>query len=825
MLRSLYFKAIFVTFCTFSLRGSGENSASGLQQAMNGVVEDASGAVVPDAIIRLKGPTDREVRSDQQGRFAFPGLRPGRYQIVVEKTGFEPCVQQLNWQGGAPELRLRIQPASARQAIHVVAAADQAAEAIDRLPGTLLENARAITVVREQEMRERDARSINDLLAFVPGMALNSLRTGGYHFYARGYRMGPEDTRVDGFTGLNLSGGYGASTFGIDQVVFLRGPAGILFGPAGSPGGMIQMITKKPQPIRSTQLDLRSSTFHGQGIGLWERPSISFDLDSTGAIIRSDRLLYRALATVENSRYFTANVLDRDRLARFSLLAKLDQVGRYTLLPVFQYGSMTRPAGGGIVVSPSTSLSTSDGRMGPIFTSDLSPHNVNLSAGGHRYFTSQSGFDFRAIPATDWTINLNYRWLRNDRHINQWTPEVNSPAQIRLLEERFEVLRLQSKSDSLNRHHNVDFNTSYEYRGSGWRNLAQVGTFSRVVGVRNTSPLGPVPPARAPIHIYTGQQPMPLQDLYPALAFGPWTMTTLWNGYWQTRSWLWSERLVLTFGLGYGQSHPGGQPVRKGNVIPNGSALFRLKRDMAVYYSYSESFNPVDPTLENFAGQRNVFEPITGFNHEAGLKLDLPFRRTTATLSFFRNGISNALVQSGINDVNVNGVRYYMAAGSRRARGAELSAESFFARDWFVSAAVAYTDGLYTGVGPASAAATLAIPGSRAEKTPRWSWNSRLRYERSEGRLGGWRAAIILLHQGERLGSNGARTVSAPDPLLLPAFTRLDASLAYRINRHWEWALYAENLTDRRIFINAATGASMEMMPPRSFTTRLSYRF
>jgi outer membrane receptor protein involved in Fe transport len=155
----------------------------------------------------------------------------------------------------------------------------------------------------------------------------------------------------------------------------------------------------------------------------------------------------------------------------------------------------------------------------------------------------------------------------------------------------------------------------------------------------------------------------------------------------------------------------------------------------------------------------------------------------------------------------------------------ELSGDYRLLRDVMMSAAVSYTDAVYTGTGPASAAATLAIPGSKAEKTPKWAWNSRVSYERSEGRLAGFGGSFILLWQDQRLGSNGARTFAAPDPLMLPSYTRADASLFYRFNRHIEAAFYLENLTDRRIFLNATTGSSIEMAPPRTGTVRLSYRF
>lgn len=806
--------------------GSAAREAAGPACAVEIVLRDPSGAVVPGAWLQVSGPLDQQGKTDEEGRFCLDAGREGAYVVLVEKTGFEKAAMQFRISGQAERLEMELKPAAVRQSIDVVATPDWAAEYVDRIPGSLLETARSVTVIDAKHLHERNFRNVHDLLFFTPGMAPNSMRVGGYHFYARGFRMGPEDTRVDGATGVNMSGGYSASTFGVEQVAVLRGPAGLLYGPAGSPGGLIHLITKKPQPVRSTQFDFRGGLVPGQGLGFAERPSGLFDFDSTGAVTAGGRLQYRALFTAENIRYFTKNVLDRNRHARGSLLFRLDRNGMYTVMPVFQYGVMLRPAGGGLVISPSTSLSTNDGLTGPIFLHDLTPHSVNHSAGIQRYYSSQSGFDFRAIPAPNWTANLTYRWLRNDRHIHQWTPVVNNADQITLLVEQQEVLRQQAKSDNRNRHHNIDFNSSYEWRGSQLRNLTQLGAFTRVVGVASTSPAGAAPPPGWPIRIYTGTQRLGgPTDVYPPLRFGAWQHTTIWNGYMQNRTWLFDDRLVLTLGLGYGQSHPGGQAVRKGGVMPNYSALYRVHRKVAVYYSYSESFNPVDPTLEDALGRRNVFDPVRGFNHEAGVKLDMPSRRATASLNWFRTGIDNSLVQSGINDFNVNGARYYIPAGTRRGEGFELTLEKRLLRGFFVQGGAAWIEAWYTGAGPASAAATLAIPGSRAEKTPRWAWNARFGYERSEGRFAGWNGGIALAYQGVRFGSNGARTFSGPDPLLLPAYTRVDASLGYRVSRHWDWSLVVENVADRRIFLNATTGAAIEQAPPRTAMMRISYRF
>lgn len=772
----------------------------------------------------LRGATDREAYSDLEGRFALAALRAGNYTVVIERAGFKLEQRNLTLVNNVEKMTFTLQPAPVSEIINITSS-DGATENFTKLPGSLHETPRALTLLNADQMRERNLRSVPEALNAIPGMSVNSYRAGGYHFYARGYRMGPEDTRVDGFIGTNVGGGFGASLFGIEQAVVLRGPAGLLYGSTTSPGGLINLITKKPQELRSTRIDVRGGGYAGNGVGFAERPSFSVDFDTTGAFDQNARVMYRALATLENQNYFTAGTLDRNRYVSGALTLRLDGLGRYTLTPQAQYARFNRPTGGGIVVSPTTSLATNDGNRGPINTNDLSPLDVNLSSGGRIDETAQAGFDFRAAFTPRWNANLAYRFMRNDTFIDQFQPQVNSAAQLALLRTQHQVQRVQSKSDTARRYQNLDANTSYEWRGATWKNLTQVGAFTRVTSTRGTTIQGAAPAAQAPINIYTGIAATRLNDTHPTLIYGAFSDTTNWNGYLQNRASLFNNRVIFTLGLGYGQNHPDGRAVQKGDVVPNYALVINATKQLALYGSYATSFNPIDPTLENAAGVRGAFNPTTGKNYEFGAKYDLLSRRASATLSFFKNEVSNALVQTGLTEVNRNGNRFYVEAGTRRSRGVELSGDYQVRANWFVSGALSFTDAIYTGEGPVSAASTLALPSSRAEKTPRWAWNATTRYERSEGKLAGLAGSLSLLWQDERLGSNGARTFSAPDPLQLPAYARVDAALSYRLNEHWDWALNLDNLTDRKIFVNATVGSAMEIAPPRALTMRVGYRF
>jgi outer membrane receptor protein involved in Fe transport len=309
---------------------------------IGGAVVDESGAAISGARLTLRGATDCETFTDAQGHFAFATLRKGRYTVVIERAGFKPEQRQVDFEGLSQSLQFTLTPATVNEVINITSS-DGAIENFTKLPGSLHETPRALTLLNSEQMRERNLRTVPEALNAIPGMSVNSYRTGGYHFYARGYRMGPEDTRVDGFIGLNVGGGFGASLFGVEQAVVLRGPAGLLYGSTSSPGGLINLITKRPQELRQTRIDVRGGGYAGNGVSFSERPSFSVDLDTTGAFDKNSRILYRGLATLENNNYFTAGTLDRNRYLSGMLTFRLDSLGRYTLTPQAQYARFNRP--------------------------------------------------------------------------------------------------------------------------------------------------------------------------------------------------------------------------------------------------------------------------------------------------------------------------------------------------------------------------------------------------------------------------------------------------------------------------------------------------
>jgi len=702
---------------------------------------------------------------------------------------------------------------------------------------TLRETPRSVTVMSAERIKEQNFTTANAAFNYTPGVFANSYGQGGYHFYSRGQRMAAVDNRVDGFSGIAGGGDYSPGLFGIEKTVMLRGPAGMLYGASGAPGGVVNLITKKPETAKATQLDLRMGPYGGSSVGFNSASSFGADIDATGPLTEDGRVLYRAQGTVENQSHFTADVMDRNRFAALALTYDFDGTGKYLLTPMLQMTRQNRPAGRGSAISPSSSLSLNDGQDGINFD-DMSPLDVNLSAGGRLDETFLAGGDFHAKPITAIQVNAAYRYFTYDTDVNQFTPVAASLVQTDPNDEKsWTVQRRQSKSITERFNHGFDLNTSYDHRPGNtdfWKTFTQIGFNARITGTDRSASSGNGPNQSA-INIYTGETATALKDSNFALVENFNNTSYQWNSYLQNQTALWGETLVLTLGLGYMQEHldrdysrtSAPKPDNLGDILatrygrptPNAALMFNVHRDLGLYTSYSTSYTLPAGDLEDKNGETGHFDPEEGVNYEIGVKYDIPARSASFTAAWFWTESKNDLVQTTGNERNPRGNNYYLQidGDGRRGAGVEWSGEIEVLRNWRLTGGGAYIDVINRS------STDEVADGSRGDKVPEWSFNAFSRYDIKQGVMRGVGASLGFIYQGDRLSA--LKTATNPDPLIMPWFTRLDLGLYYRVNNNLDFALNVENLAnDERIVYGGSTGSSIELGSPRRATFRTSYR-
>ena len=152
--------------------------------SLRGTITDPSGAVVSGVSIQLRGPArEQRVRTDSTGRYSFPELAPGNYQVRITARGFS-VVQKKNVEIRQPRI-LDVQ-----LAIHGEAQVVTVEDELGRVGATADANGDRMV------LRERQLAALSDdpeeLALQLQALAGPAPGPGGGEFF------------IDGFTGGRL---------------------------------------------------------------------------------------------------------------------------------------------------------------------------------------------------------------------------------------------------------------------------------------------------------------------------------------------------------------------------------------------------------------------------------------------------------------------------------------------------------------------------------------------------------------------------------------------------------------------------------------------
>ncbi len=232
-------------------------------------VSDPQGAIIPKAEVTLY-TRDNRVRigalTDNNGSCIFKRLPPGEYLIKAEAPGFASGETQslLLERGAGITLEITMPLAGVNE--EVVITAQGTAQPVDEV-------SKAITVVDQKEMDDRDESSIAEALRTVPGLRVQQLGGPGSFTSIKTRGLRNEDTAVliDGLRFRDAAAITGdASGFledlivtDVSQVEVLRGSGSSLYG-TNAIGGVINLVTDEGGgPFHGTLLA------EGGGLGMF----------------------------------------------------------------------------------------------------------------------------------------------------------------------------------------------------------------------------------------------------------------------------------------------------------------------------------------------------------------------------------------------------------------------------------------------------------------------------------------------------------------------------------------------------------------------------
>jgi hypothetical protein len=212
-------------------------SAQDQRGSIEGVVRDASGAVLPGSTVEAKSPTGvvQSSTADANGGFRFPSLPPGKYSVTASLSGFNAkTVDDVNvYLGQIKKVDFALPVSGVTETVQVTAESPM----ID-----VRQSARSTSIRNEQVELLPHGRDFTTLVTQAPG-ANQETRLGGLSI--DGASAGENRYIVDGIETTNLQSGTSGKNVIVDFIEEVQvKSSGYTAEFGGATGGVINAVTK-----------------------------------------------------------------------------------------------------------------------------------------------------------------------------------------------------------------------------------------------------------------------------------------------------------------------------------------------------------------------------------------------------------------------------------------------------------------------------------------------------------------------------------------------------------------------------------------------------
>ncbi|AVU00450.1 TonB-dependent siderophore receptor [Xanthomonas oryzae] len=600
----------------------------------------------------------------------------------------------------------------------------------------------------------------------------------------RGFTGDPNFSSDYMVNGFNASRGYNGlrDAANTQSIEVIKGPASALYG-RGEPGGVVNIITKKPLFQPQNSMDVSAGRFD----------SYRAAIDSTGPL--SENVAYRLNVMHKDQHSFRDTVDSDNTLLAPSLLwmPTPETTVSYELEAVRIHAPFDRGV---------TAIEGDANRLpASRFLGEPRDGDIDLHSTGHQLFvvhglnqtwSLQGGATYResgmrGFSTEPWTLQADQRTLRRERRYRDY--------QGRDIAARAELLgSLQAGRVTHNVLFGIDGNrfddSRFQQRARSAATPYSIDVLAPRYGVSQPGQLAAITDTEE------RQQ--------------------VWGAYAQDQIDL-GARWKALLGLRYDHyeqdldNHLRGttQRASDGVVSPRAGLTFLVDDALSLYASAAAGFRPNSGVGAN--GQS--FAPEKSRSLETGLKYVQPGDGLEATVAAFRIDKKNVL------SLDPADTSFSLPVGEMRSQGVELDLLGRLTPHLAASVGLAYTDPQVTRSSAAAAGTGLA-EGRRFPNVSRFSGNAFLNYEQP---LTSKRSAAIgmgVSHTGERLGSVDSNT-----DFVLPAYTVLRVVGHYDVSDRLRLYAKVENLTDRRYAAFSYSEQWVYPGAPRSWTVGAHLRF
>lgn len=701
-------------------------------------------------------------------------------------------------------------------------------EIITRIPLKPKDQIQNIAVISDKAISEIGALSISDVARNISGVTLFAT----YGDYAeslsiRGYRGVP--TLKNGV--MMLSDFRRPSIItdmqGIESVQIIRGAAAITQGlgtSLGSAGGVINLVTKTPRFINSTNVGFR--------YGSWDtyRPTLDFQrvLDKAGKVAVRLNIAY------QNNKSFADHIRGEKFYINPSVAFRPDSHTNIVLEMDYLYNERTPNMG---------TVNLADNGTYAIY--DL-PKNKYLGFKG--LYTKDRGYSYMISADRKLTDHLKVRvaYMSSDYNTDEKAYSLTNVTEGRGRNRR--VVDYNLRERRVTREYGEDYNKVFQadfigqniqtgilkhtfQLGFDWK---QSHTISHSYGDNDNKVPNRITGEKEPASYVMVDTINVLQDInhtFPADSY--WNKLTLNRKEYKTTPTygLMAQEVMeigkyarVFLGVRY-SSFNGNVKSIKNAWDPSFGLMFSPHKNINVYGSYTTTTDL--RTSNNPTPDGGTIGPSITKQWEAGIKSDWFNERLKANVNFFLSNLNNfsyALVdKNNVPIKNNRGERLYENAGDVERKGVEIDIIGKILPELEIMAGYSFLEAKYVD-------SPAYVNGSTPFMTPRHTANGWLNYTFKEGALKGLNFGGGIYFVDKRPSNEYTTKIAVHDttpgvkPYYFKAYTTINAQIGYTY-KNASIKVFLNNLSDSIGYVAYARGGFINRTAPRNFAIQLNYKF
>ncbi len=328
------FYLILIMVCAVNINAQNTSKGVLMGNVINSEKQNTLGVSI------LLKEISKGITTDINGNFELTEIPEGKYTLKASFVGYKTLEKKIIVTAGSATI-LNLELFENNETLKEIVvkgytSPNNRIATIGKMPIKPMDLPQSITIIDKQLLQNQQVLRLSDLLMNVNGMYIMG-NTGGYQeeISARGFSMGSTNTFRNGVRFFN---GMITEMSGLERVEILKGGSAILFGNV-SPGGVINMVSKKPKFDFGGEISYRTGSFG------FHKPTF----DIFGGIGKNNKMAFRLNGSYEKANSFRKGVSSERQFINPSFLFKIAKKTEVTLEADYTNDQRTPDFGTGII--------------------------------------------------------------------------------------------------------------------------------------------------------------------------------------------------------------------------------------------------------------------------------------------------------------------------------------------------------------------------------------------------------------------------------------------------------------------------------------------